>query len=251
MNSYNQSNLGDDYIQNSNNDEIFYVKNDNSPDYVVIPITLIKTPELNIKELTCIFCNHISINPKKCHNCSLLGCNRCIKNAKNLNNIICLDSETPHNFIDLQDDHQINFDHLLISCPSRDSNCKETILYKNLKSHLDKCKFWKGTFSCSGCGKNDILTEIECHVLECDQISWNCDFCNSPFKRKELGIHMENCDSKPTECMKCNLKFPNKIIEKHMSKDECLYQIMMEMKTSFNGNFNKIFNFIFIIIYKF
>jgi len=235
MSSVNQSVILEEFVQNANNDEMFYKKNDNLEEFYVIPISLAKTPEISIKELTCIFCKNISTCPLKCKDCGLIGCFSCIKNFGKKTEFNCLKTNTFHIFNQLQEESQKYFDNLLISCPSRESNCKETLLYKNLKVHLDKCKFWKGTYSCLGCGKFDILSEIECHVLVCDQITWNCNYCNMPFKRMELGMHLEICDSKPSQCIKCNLMIQNNIMDKHITKDECLYQIMMDMKNSFNG----------------
>jgi len=222
---------------------MFYKKNENTEDYYVIPLSLAKTPEISIKELSCIFCQNIAANPLKCEDCSLIGCFKCTKNLHNNKaEFKCKSSGESinqiHNFKTLEDEFKKNFDNLLISCPSRESNCKETILYKNLKEHLEKCRFWKGTYSCLGCGKHDILSEMECHVLVCDEITWNCDYCNLPFKRLELGMHMGSCDSKPTQCVKCSQMVQSGAVEKHVSKDECLYQIIMEMKSSYDGNNN-------------
>jgi len=235
MSSLNQSLLGDEFVQNANNDEMFYKKNPNTEQFYVIPSYLAKSPEIVTKDLCCLFCQNISMNPIKCEDCGSIGCFSCIENLNNKAEFMCSKSNQCHNFKTLQNELKKNFDNLLISCPSRESNCKETILYKNLKEHLEKCKFWKGTYSCLGCGRYDIFSEIECHVLVCDQISWNCNYCNLPFKRMELGMHMDNCDAKPSQCIKCNQMVQSSTMDKHITKDECLYQIMMEMKNSFDG----------------
>lgn len=236
MSSLNISQQVDEYIQNANNDEMFYKKNENSEDFYVIPLSLAKTPEINVKDFSCLFCQNISMNPFKCEDCWLIGCSKCVKNSINKSNYTCSKSiNNSHNFKTLEEELKKNFDNLLIACPSREANCKETILYKNLKEHLEKCRFWKGTYSCLGCGKHDILSEMECHVLVCEEITWNCDYCNLPFKRMELGMHMEICDSKPKQCVKCNQMVQSSVMDKHISKDECMYQMMMEMKSSFDG----------------
>ena len=148
----------------------------------------------------------------------------------------CEKTKSFHKFSKIEIETKLDFDNLLISCPSREVICKETILNKNLNSHLENCKFWKGTYTCIGCGKFDILSEMECHVLICDQIVENCNFCNSSVKRIELPNHIEKCEYKTEKCNKCqeNILFIN--VDKHSSKDECLYKIILDMKNSFNGN---------------
>ncbi len=227
--------LGDDYVQNTMNDEMFYKKNENTEEFFIIPTNLAKANDKDISELTCIFCQNISIIPLGCSNCNMTACYRCINNYSSNQTNFCEKTKEKHQFSIISEETHKNFDNLLISCPSRESNCKELIKYKEAKSHLDKCNFWKGTYSCIGCKKHDILSEMECHVLVCDEITENCNYCNLQFKRSELGKHMEVCDQKTMICDKCNENISSKSIEKHISKDECLYKVIVEMKNSFDG----------------
>ena len=126
---------------------------------------------------------------------------------------------------------------MLLKCPSNDAHCKEIILCKNLKSHLDTCKYWKGTYTCLGCDKIDIISEMENHILTCDQIEFSCSFCDKQIKRAFMGKHLENCDAKLVKCNKCFTSFRGDQIEKHVSKDECLYSILLNMRNTFTGNF--------------
>jgi hypothetical protein len=102
---------------------------------------------------------------------------------------------------------------------------------------LDKCIYWKGTYTCLGCSEIDVLNEMECHVLTCQEINWNCNYCNKPIKRSNMEMHMESCNSKHIKCGKCKRSFKSHEIERHTSKDECLYSVMMEMKSKISINF--------------
>lgn len=235
MTSVNQSQIAEEYSQNSNNDELFYKKNENSEEFYVIPFSIAKTPKIKSKNFVCIFCQNVSTYPMICKDCDEIACGRCIKILEDKSDCICFDTGKFHQFVHPNQEIQQSFDNLIISCPSRDSNCKETIIYKNLKTHLNKCRYWNGTYSCLGCKKYDVLSEIECHVLICDQITWNCNYCNLPFKRQVLAQHLEICKFKLVQCFKCDLSIQQNQYEKHVSKDECLYKMMIDMKNTFNG----------------
>lgn len=97
-------------------------------------------------------------------------------------------------------------------------------------------------YNCLGCNESDILNEMECHVLTCKEITFNCNNCNKPIKRKDMEIHMKSCESQLHQCGKCNRNFKAHEIEKHSSKDECLYSVIMEMKSKI---------FLYIYIFKF
>ena len=62
MNIINQSQQGDDFIQNTTNDELFYIKNKNIYDYI-IPTNLIKNQNIELKKFSCLFCLNISVKP--------------------------------------------------------------------------------------------------------------------------------------------------------------------------------------------
>lgn len=234
-----------------NDEDAFYKKNPNSEEFFIVPLNTLKSDVLSLDEISCMECSNIAIKPLKCGDCKKTICKICSENnlrkkeSKDSKDSeisgICSVTNNPHNFKDLTDEEKLNFDNLLISCPTNDSNCKEIILYKNLKDHLGICKYYKGTYSCLGCKKNDLLNEMECHVLTCDQIEWNCNFCNKPIKRATMGEHMEICEAKPVQCKKCKRSYRGEDIEKHSSKDECLYSVMIEMRNTFNGKFGFIF----------
>lgn len=216
------------------NDDSFYKKNPNEEKYYVIPISLLKD-EFESSKYKCIICSNLSINPIKCKDCKSISCSNCLERPI-FSDFVCPSTKSSHNFENLDTESKIFFENISVQCPSKDSNCKEVIEIKNLKYHLENCKFWIGTFCCVGCGKYDLIEDIECHVLVCDQITWNCNFCNKLYKRADLSSHMEICDMKTVECTKCHSNFQNKDYENHYSKDECLFAVVMDIKKQFNGN---------------
>jgi hypothetical protein len=113
-------------------EEAFFKKNPDLIDYYKITENLLDKKydnnDKNIKEIKCIFCNDIVINPRSCKECKSLSCKICLENnikkVENKEKNKCSRTNNPHIFNEELDvELKNNLDNLLIHCPSKDSNC--------------------------------------------------------------------------------------------------------------------------------
>jgi len=162
-----------------------------------------------IRHAACKICNNIATNPKMCDECEILYCGNCaatlLLSAQNENNISCRNCPESLNLKPLSKSLQRIMDDFHLKCPSISENCSQPILYKNLVSHLNECKYWIGFSKCLGCGLIGRTHGIEDHVLVCPFTYFKCEICSNIVKRKDLEIHQENCRKIFPNCELCKV----------------------------------------------
>jgi len=162
-----------------------------------------------IRNAKCQICENIVTNPKMCEECEVLYCCNCAStlqlNAKKDEVIICRNCPEPLILKPISKALLRILDDFDMMCPSRNPNCPPPVLYKNLISHLDECRYWKGFSKCLGCGLIGKSDAIEDHVMLCPFVYFKCEVCNNIVKRKDLEIHQESCRKIFPTCELCKI----------------------------------------------
>ncbi len=177
------------------------------------------TPEFNtfIEVIECKICTGIVVNPICCKVCDNLFCKNCIKDwlerRKNECPFRCKFEEfqirpTTKNMI-----HKIK-----LFCCNKEKGCSEIIDYENYIKHLNNCEF--NLYECIGCNMNSKKDEMKIHVLKCDKLFKNCEFCFEKFSINEIQSHFESCQMFELPCKYCSIKIKRYNFDKHL-KTEC------------------------------
>lgn len=162
----------------------------------------------SIRNAKCQICSNIVTNPKMCGECEVLYCGNCashlILNSK-VESTNCRNCSEILNLRPLSKSLQRILDDFHMRCPSMNDNCPPPVLYKNLISHLEECKYWSGFSKCLGCGLVGKTHSIEEHVSVCQFAYFKCEPCNNIVKRKDLQIHEETCKKINPNCDLCKV----------------------------------------------
>jgi len=170
-----------------------------------------------------------------------LVCNICLdkvedylkNNPENL--IMCDDCQQVLSLIQINKIMRKGLDTLRVSCPSNDVNCLQQIQLKDIKAHLESCKYYKGNGKCISCGMICSLNVIENHIRNCSDTPYKCKFCFESIKKKLLQEHETTCSKKPTKCNLCSIIFDDTNINHHPSKDVCSINLVNDLRKIFDG----------------
>lgn len=190
---------------------------------------------------SCSRCDEIPLEPKMCGNCNSLVCYICLdKLGDHLksnpeNKVKCNDCDLELSIIDIQRITKKGLDMLRIKCPSNDLNCYAQVQLKDLNSHLESCKFYKGKARCNYCGLIDSVYYIKNHFNNCSENSIKCKFCSEIIKIKQLKEHEKNCPERPYKCNLCSTDLEDENISLHPTKDNCSLNLINELRNIIDG----------------
>ena len=134
----------------------------------------------------CNICFKIMDNPTDCENCGHSFCYECIKQLKCpfgcQNKSLKPSSMAIKNILS-----NIKFKCL-------NPECKETILYSDVKRHDNICEFQTIICPNIGCEKRLLKKDLENHVKnECEFALVKCKYCDYKFDKKKIKNHEDNC----------------------------------------------------------
>ena len=174
--STNNSNFND-ILENEDNTDILIeiIKNPNIK--FDIPRYLCKDDSKYVNCAICVRCNNLAIDSLMCHYCECLYCNKCARNINNSNNQeICNNCKKFLNLEKINITNKRLVENILIFCPSENTECKDEIIFSDLKRHLEKCAYWRGLAKCRGCERFGYYNETLNHAKNCDLVIIKCKY---------------------------------------------------------------------------
>ena len=169
---------------NTNEDKnIFSIKNNGLDESRVINKEYLNSLDDVYK---CNICFKIMDNPTDCENCGHSFCYECINKLKCpfgcINKTLKPSSMAIKNILS-----NIKFKCL-------NENCKEIILYSDVKRHDNICEFQNIICPNNGCNKRLLKKDLEEHVKkECEFTLIKCQYCDYKFDKKNIKSHESTC----------------------------------------------------------
>ena len=214
---YNFENDENDQFNSANNNEIHQLPNSFSENIFK------NINQIKIDNYKCIYCDNIPLQPMvfkhinkdtKENNIKII-CNSCYKRLLNENeNTLFLKDY----FLDKQNSiitKQI-ISNYTVSCLNSNCNWEGKLL--QLKNHLEKeCNYQK--IKCSECKLTLLRKDLNSHLFKCNydkNIKKICKFCNEEIKNGKIEEHFEKCPEMFEDCDKnCGKKMKRKDLSNH------------------------------------
>ena len=170
-------------IDNSNNVSNISIKNIGLDESRVINKEYLQSLDDVYK---CNICFKIMDNPTDCENCGHSFCYECINKLKCpfgcINKTLKPSSMAIKNILS-----NIKFKCL-------NENCKEIILYSDVKRHDSICEYKNIICPNNGCNKRLLKKDLEYHVKkECEFTLIKCQYCDYKFDKKIIKSHENTC----------------------------------------------------------
>ena len=134
----------------------------------------------------CNICFKIMDNPTDCENCGHSFCYECINKLKCpfgcTNKSLKPSSMAIKNILS----------NIKFKCLNEE--CKEIILYSNVKRHDNVCEYQKIICPNNGCNKKLLKKELEDHIKkECQFNLIKCQYCDYKFDKNKIKSHESTC----------------------------------------------------------
>ena len=190
----------------------------------------------------CNICFKIMDNPTDCENCGHSFCYECINKLKCpfgcQNKSLKPSSMAIKNILS----------NLKFKCLNED--CKQIILYSDVKRHDSICEYQKIICPNNGCNKRLLKKDLENHVKnECEYTLIKCQYCDYKFNKQSIKSHESTCclvnkslknDSNSTsfDMSKIDTNEYLKILSMNVSKIVKENQEMLNNNNNLNKNIN-------------
>jgi hypothetical protein len=148
----------------------------------------------NYKELVCLICHGIAINPKFCSNCEKIFCTRCLDKHSEFSLKCPHCQKSPLEKKELSRIVKNILNSLHIKCPV---DCGTSFKYEGLENHLSKCQLLPKTFNCINCKTEIKATGFDDPVIldHFDSCKKGCKYCKMELT-SQISKHEFECFQK-------------------------------------------------------
>jgi len=174
-----------------------------------------------------ICCSFKSVYPVQCLRCEKIYCVECSKNMINKKGG-CSCGLKPYEAKEIGPTTRQTIDKFKIKCPNINNQCSKIMNFERINYHLSQdCLNIDYKYTCKHCKiyieacfwKIEVLRN---HLMQCDEIIVECEFCHKQVIRKNFNEHSQTCEMRKIKCEDCyNEMVFSEFKEKH-SKSACL-----------------------------
>ena len=164
------------------------------------------------KNYLCMICKQIVLFPKKCKNCNMKMCKKCIKDLENEK---CLECNQITYELELTDDETNELKKFKLKCLNKE--CEITTNIIDYYNHIEKCDF--SEVVCNYCNNEEFtFKNFSDHLNKCVEYKIQCRYCKSMWKRKEIETHEKShVDSNSLICPFCFIIVNKRLLNSHLN----------------------------------